>query len=120
VLKRYVSKYGLAKNGPAFRLQPIDDDGLPAVGLPIAPPPATTRPSSRPTTRELPRIAVLPARTILTTMVSGATPASRPAAIERLLGRAREEGCEPDGPCKIVFWPSNVVQIQLPVRPSKK
>jgi hypothetical protein len=118
-LNRYAKKHDLARNGPLFRLQPVGDSSLPAVGMPIAPPPATTRPSSRPTTRELPRIAVLPSRTILTTTISGTTPASRPAAIERLLTRAREDGLEPDGPCKIVLWSADVVQLQLPVRPRK-
>jgi hypothetical protein len=119
VLRRYLDKYDLVRIGPTFRLQPFGEGELPAVGIPIAPPPATTRPTSRPTTRELPRIAVVPARTILTTMISGKDSASRPAAIERLLSRAREDGYEPDGPCKIVYWPADVLQLQLPVRPRK-
>jgi hypothetical protein len=119
VLRRYLEKHGLRRIGPTFRLQPLADGDLPAVGIPIAQPPATTRPTSRPTTREMPRIAVLPGRDILTTVISGKDSASRPAAIERLLSHARKVGCEPDGPCKIVFWPSDVLQLQLPVRARK-
>jgi hypothetical protein len=117
-LKRYLEKHELARNGPSFRLQPLSEDDLPAVGVPISTPPATTRPTSRPTTRELPRITVMPARRILTTMIPG-DPGARPAAIEKLLSRAREEGSEPDGPCKIVLWSPAVVQLQLPIRPRK-
>jgi hypothetical protein len=119
VLNRYLDKYDLTRVGPPFRLQPLSEEDLPAVGVPVAKLPPTTRPTSRPTTREMPRIAVMPARTILTTVISGKDSASRPAAIERLLARAREEGCEPAGPCKIVFWRPDVLQLQLPIRPRK-
>lgn len=118
-LARYVDKHSLSRNGLPFRLQPLSEDDLPAVGVPIAAAPADTRPTTRPTTREQPRIAVLPACTALTTVVPGNDPAARSAAIERLLSRARAEGSEPAGPCKIVVWSPDILQLQLPVRPKK-
>jgi hypothetical protein len=118
-LARWVDKNGLARNGPPFRLQPLSEDDLPAVGVPVAALPPDTRPTTRPTTREQPRIAVLPACTALTTVIPGNDPAARSAAIERLLSRARGDGCEPAGPCKIVVWSPDILQLQLPIRPKK-
>jgi hypothetical protein len=118
-LGRYLEKHGLRRNGPPFRLQPLAEGELPAVGAPIGPLPPETRPTSRPATRELPRIAVFPARTIYTAVVPGADPAARSGAIERILSRVRADGREPDGPCKIVLWSPDIVQLQIPVRAKK-
>jgi hypothetical protein len=118
-LDRYLAKHRLERNGPGFRLQPLGDAELPAVGVPIAPPPPETRPTSRPTTRELPRIALFPARRIVTTVVKRNDPAERSAAIARLIAHAAVAGLEPDGPCKIVLWSADIVQLQIPVRQKK-
>jgi hypothetical protein len=116
-LARYLAKHDLVPNGPSFRLQPVAERDVPAVGVPILPPPPETRPASRPATREQARIAELPRRRVLTTVIPADDPAARSAAIERLLAHAGAAGLEPAGPCKIVLWSAEVVQLQLPVGP---
>ncbi len=116
-LQKWIDRYSLKRNGPVFYLEPVAEGHVPAVAVPIIPPPAETRPTTRGS--DDPRISTFTEQDVYTTAVLGRDESKRAAARKRLTEKAKADGVEIAGPCRIVLWSADITQLQLPVRRKK-
>ena len=113
-LAAFVSSRGLVRRGPVFRLLAAEESP-PAVGVAVVPPRSETRPSA--TGADSLRVTTRPGGRVLTVAVRSGDEKILHAAATRLAKDAAERGYVAAGPCRVVSWSRELVQIQLPVRP---
>ncbi len=113
-LAAYVLSRGLVRRGPVFRLLAAEESP-PAVGVAVVPPRSETRPSA--TGNDSLRVTTRPGGRVLTVAVRAGEEKVLHAAATRLVNDASERGYVAAGPCRVVSWSRELVQLQLPVRP---